>query len=134
VGLVDSTVRVAEDVATAGTATAGAVTGAVTGATVGAVLGAMRGAIRGAGSGLVSGARSETAAAVGLAAVGTAGLVEWPVVVAAGGGALILRQLRRTQVPLRPRGRVPASEHSERTSMAGQARGRGPAPAPVPAG
>jgi hypothetical protein len=133
VALVERTVRVAEDVATASTATAGAVAGAAAGAAAGAVVGAVRGAVRGAGSGLTTGARSEAAAAVGLAAVGAAGVVEWPIVLTVGGGALILRQLRRTQVPLRRRPAAVPADESRPVSTAGPSRRRGAAP-PAAAG
>jgi hypothetical protein len=100
-GIMKLTVRATEDVATATTATAGAAAGA----TIGAAVGAVGGALRGAGTGIAAGARSQPAAVVGLAAVGAAGLVEWPLVVAVGGTALALRQLRRAEVPMLRRSR-----------------------------
>jgi hypothetical protein len=43
--------------------------------------------------GIGSGSHSTPAAALTLGALGVAGLLEWPVVLAIGGGALLLRQL-----------------------------------------
>jgi hypothetical protein len=101
-GIMSLTVRATEDVATATTATAGAAVGA----TIGAAVGALGGGLRGAAAGIATGARSEPAAVVGLAAVGAAGLVEWPLVLAVGGTALALRQLRRAEVPMQPQTRT----------------------------
>ncbi|MDF3304205.1 hypothetical protein [Rhodococcus sp. T2V] len=75
----------------AATATTSAV-GAVGGAALGGVVGGVRGAASGARAGMESGSHSTPAAALTLAAVGAAGLVEWPVLVTAGGAALVLRQ------------------------------------------
>ncbi len=69
-------------------------TAAVTGAAYGAATGAVDGAIRGAGQALGSGPRATPAAALAVAAVGAAGLVEWPVLLLASGTALVVRQLR----------------------------------------
>ncbi len=80
-----------------GTDAAGAVTGAaaaVTGAAYGAATGAVTGATRGARQALGTSPRAMPAAALGVAAVGAAGLVDWPILLAAGGAALVLRQLR----------------------------------------
>jgi hypothetical protein len=43
--------------------------------------------------GIGSGSHSTPAAALTLGALGVAGLIEWPLVLAIGGGALLLRQL-----------------------------------------
>jgi hypothetical protein len=99
-GLMRLTVRTTENIATAATAAAGAATGATVGAVLGTVGGAVSGALRGIRSGAVTGARSQPAAVAGLAALGAGGLVEWPAVIALGGSAMILRQLRRAGVPL----------------------------------
>ncbi len=69
-------------------------TAAVTGAAYGAATGAVDGAIGGAGQALGSGPRATPAAALVVAAVGAAGLVEWPVLLLASGTALVVRQLR----------------------------------------
>ncbi len=70
-----------------------AVTGAMA-AVAGAATGAVDGAIRGAGQALASGPRATPAAALVVAAVGAAGLIEWPVLLLASGTALVVRQLR----------------------------------------
>ncbi len=69
-------------------------TAAVTGAAYGAATGAVDGAIRGASQALGSGPRATPAAALAVAAVGAAGLIEWPVLLLASGSALVVRQLR----------------------------------------
>lgn len=70
-----------------------AAVGAVGGAAVSGVVGGVGGAIGGARSGLSSGSRSTPAAALTLAAVGVAGLVEWPVLLPIGGTALAVHYL-----------------------------------------
>ena len=70
-----------------------AAAGAVGGATVNGVVGGVQGAIGGARSGLSSGSRSTAAAALTVAAVGVAGLVEWPVLLPIGGTALAVHYL-----------------------------------------
>ncbi|MDV7354524.1 hypothetical protein R4282_16105 [Rhodococcus oxybenzonivorans] len=76
-----------------------ATVGAVGGATVGSVVGSLRGTAEGAMEGARYGSHSTPAALLTLGAVGTVGLVEWPLVLAAGGTALVLRQL----TPARPK-------------------------------
>jgi hypothetical protein len=73
------------------TATAGAVGGAV----VNGVIGGLQGTAAGIRSGLNNGSQSTPAAAFTLAALGTAGLVEWPVLAVVGGTALVVHQLNR---------------------------------------
>jgi hypothetical protein len=73
-------------------ATAGAI-GALGGAAVNGVLGGMRGTAAGVKEGLRSGRHSTPAAALALAAIGAAGLVDWPVLVTAGGATLAVREL-----------------------------------------
>lgn len=46
--------------------------------------------------GLSSGSKSTAAAALAIGAIGVAGLVDWPILLAVGGGALLLRKLNRT--------------------------------------
>jgi hypothetical protein len=65
----------------------------VGGAAVNGVVGAVTGAAAGIKRGIGSGSHSVPAAALTLGALGVTGLLEWPVVLAIGGGALILRQL-----------------------------------------
>ena len=75
----------------AGAATAAA--GAVGGAAVSGVVGGVTGAAEGVKRGIGSGSHSTPAAALVFGALGVAGLVEWPVLFAVGGGALLLRRL-----------------------------------------
>jgi len=89
-GLLSLTRRAGKDAAVAVTGASAAVTGAAYGAATGAV----DGAIRGAGQALGSGPRATPAAALAVAAVGAAGLIEWPVLLLASGTALVVRQLR----------------------------------------
>jgi hypothetical protein len=65
-----------------------AAAGAVGGAAVNGVVGGVQGVIGGARSGLSSGSRSTPAAALTLAALGVAGLVEWPVLLPIGATVL----------------------------------------------
>lgn len=83
--------RAAERAATMTTEAAGALGGAA----VNGVIGGVSGAAAGMQRGLSSGSRSTPAAALTIGALGVAGLVEWPVLVAVGGTALVLRQLNR---------------------------------------
>ncbi|MBF6329771.1 hypothetical protein [Nocardia transvalensis] len=108
-------------------ATAQAV-GAVGGAAVGATTGAARGMISGAVSGARTGMDAPTATALGIAAAGVAGLVEWPVVAAAGGIAGIAYLARRTKQP--PAQKESSEEATRRppgsgTKTASRARGSG---------
>ena len=75
--------------AQATTEAAGALGGAAVNGVIGGVVGTAAGMRRGADTG----SRSSAAAALTLGAVGVTGLVEWPVVVAAGAGAFVLRTL-----------------------------------------
>lgn len=81
--------RVVTRTADATTAAAGAVGGAV----VNGVVGAVQGTATGVKNGLASGSHSTSAAALTFAAIGAAGLVDWPVLVAVGGTALLVHQL-----------------------------------------
>ncbi len=74
-----------------------AVAGAVGGAAVTGAIGGMRGAVNGIKNGMDSGSHSTPAAVLTLAAVGSAGLVEWPVLLGVGGTALVLRRLNDRQ-------------------------------------
>jgi hypothetical protein len=70
-----------------------AAAGALGGAAVGGVIGGLQGTATGLKNGLSSGSHSTPAAALTLAAIGAAGLVEWPVLLAVGGTALVVHQL-----------------------------------------
>jgi hypothetical protein len=87
--LLEGPVRVVTGVADATTAVAGAVAGAA----AGGVAGAAQGLAGGVRRGLSVGSHSTPAAAVTLGAIGAAGLVEWPVLLAVGGSALLVHQL-----------------------------------------
>lgn len=81
--------RFATRAADATTATAGAFGGAAVNGAVGAV----KGTAAGVKSGFANGSHSTPAAMLTLAAIGAAGVVEWPLIVAVGGTALVVRQL-----------------------------------------
>jgi hypothetical protein len=72
-----------------------AAAGAVGGAAVNGVVGGVRGAASGVRNGFSTGRRSTGAAALTLAAIGVAGLVDWPLLVTVGGGALLVHELSR---------------------------------------
>jgi hypothetical protein len=82
-------VRVVTQTADATTAAAGAVGGAA----ISGVIGGVQGAVAGIRGGLSSGSHSTPVAALTLGALGAAGLVEWPVLLAIGGSALVVHQL-----------------------------------------
>jgi hypothetical protein len=88
-----------------------AAAGAVGGAAINGVIGGVQGTAAGLRSGLSDGSHSSAAAALTLAAVGTAGLVEWPVLLAVGGTALAVHQLSqrasRTDAEETPTRRAP---------------------------
>lgn len=65
-----------------------AAAGAVGGAAANGVVGGVQGVVGGVQSGLSSGSRSTAAAALTVAAVGLAGLVEWPVLLPVGATVL----------------------------------------------
>jgi len=62
---------------------------------VSGVIGGVKGTVGGIRSGLDSGSHSTPAAVLTFAAVGAAGLVDWPVLVAIGGTALVVGQLTK---------------------------------------
>ena len=72
-----------------------AAAGAVGGAAINGVVGGIQRAANGVRSGLNSGRHSSAAAAVTLGAIGAVGLVEWPLLVAVGGTALVLHQINQ---------------------------------------
>jgi hypothetical protein len=131
--IVGGTVRLVVRAADATTAAAGAVGGAA----VNGIIGGIQGTASGVRKGLGSGSHSTPAAVLALGAIGVAGLVEWPVLLAVGGGALVLHQLGRsgdgqqstaTPIPLKsangggPRSSTPSkSSSSPRRSRSGKA-------------
>ncbi|MCV7100332.1 hypothetical protein, partial [Mycobacterium palustre] len=58
------------------------------------VVGGITGAAEGIKRGVSSGSHSTPAAALALGALGVAGLIEWPVLLAVGGGALLLHRIQ----------------------------------------
>lgn len=68
--------------------------GAVGDAAVNGVIGGMRGVLTGVKTG-VSGSHSTPGAALTLAAIGAAGLVEWPLLLGVGGAALAVHQINQ---------------------------------------
>jgi cell division septation protein DedD len=96
-GVVDGAARsVSRTVNRAASATTAAA-GAVGGAAVNGVAGAVTGAAAGVQKGIDRGSHSTPAAALTLGALGVAGLVEWPILLAVGGGALLLRRLSNSR-------------------------------------
>lgn len=92
--IVDGAVRMVTRTADATTAAAGAVGGAA----VNGIAGGLRGTAAGIRDGLGKGSQSPAAAAVTLGAIGAVGLVEWPLLLAIGGGALLVHQLGHRSV------------------------------------
>ena len=87
--VVRETLRVASRTVNASVAVAGAIGGAA----VNGVVGGVQGVIGGIRSGLSSGSQSIPAAALAVAAVGAAGLVEWPVLLPVGATVLAVHYL-----------------------------------------
>ncbi|BBZ37232.1 hypothetical protein MCNS_02950 [Mycobacterium conspicuum] len=59
------------------------------------VVGGVKGAAEGIQRGIGSGSKSTAAAALAIGALGVTGLVEWPILMAVGGGALVLQRMNR---------------------------------------
>jgi hypothetical protein len=97
-----------------------ATAGAVGGATVNGIIGGVQGAAAGVRTGLSEGSHSTPAAVFTLAAVGAAGLVDWPLLLAVGGTTLVVRQLTRRTDDRAPR--TPAVSASSSTRRAGPAK------------
>lgn len=98
--------NVLDTVGRAVTRTADATTaaaGALGGAAVNGVVGGVRGTAAGVKDGLAKGSHSTPAAALTLAAIGAAGLVEWPVVLGIGGALLLVHQLAHRTNGAEPR-------------------------------
>jgi hypothetical protein len=112
--LVRETLRVAGRTVDASIAAAGAVGGA----TVNGVVGGVQGALGGVRSGLRSGSRSIPAAALTVAAVGAAGLVEWPVLLPVGATVLAVHYL--THRPGGGRRRAPTRSIGSRSAAKGR--------------
>jgi hypothetical protein len=113
---------------TAQTTTAAA--GAVGGAVVNGAIGGLQGTAAGVRTGLSEGSKSIPAAALTLAALGAAGLVEWPLLVTVGGAALLVRQLAQRHdregadesAPEPPKAATKASQPSARKATQPSAR------------
>lgn len=104
-----------------------AAAGSVGGAAVSGVVGGIKGAATGLRDGFSSGSRSTPAAALTFAAIGAAGLVEWPVLLGIGGTALVVHQLNQRarnddQPALRavgsPNGKEPSTRPAARAPKA----------------
>jgi hypothetical protein len=95
-----------------------AVAGAVGGAAVNGVIGAVQGTAAGVRNGLSNGSHSVPAAAATFAAMGVAGLVEWPVLLAVGGTVLVVHQLNRRAQGDGPANRKAVDSSSRRAAPA----------------
>ncbi|KJX74853.1 hypothetical protein MLPM_1932 [Mycobacterium lepromatosis] len=76
-----------------------AAAGAVGGAAVNSIVGGVKGAAEGVKREIRTGSHSAPAGALVLGALGVAGLVEWPTLLAVGSGALLLRKLSQKPNP-----------------------------------
>ncbi|WP_395309062.1 hypothetical protein V4U86_27825 [Mycobacterium sp. AMU20-3851] len=74
---------------------AAATAGAIGGAAVNGVIGGIKGTGSGIRSGMSQGSRSSAAAALTFAAVGAAGLIEWPVLLTVGGATLLVHEINQ---------------------------------------
>ena len=83
--------------------------GAIGGAAVNGGIGGVKGAAGGVQRGLRTGSHSTPAAALTLGALGVTGLVEWPVLVAVGGTALVLKQLANRSDDSKAPAKAPAA-------------------------
>lgn len=88
--LVSGAARVATGAGEAATAALGAIGGAA----VGGLVGSMKGAATGASEGARRGSHSTPAAVLTMGAVAATGVVQWPIVAAVGGTALVFDQLK----------------------------------------
>ncbi|EUA42677.1 hypothetical protein I553_6537 [Mycobacterium xenopi 4042] len=89
------------------------VAGAVGGAAVNGVVGAVTGAAAGVRRGTGTTGYAMPLAVLTLGGLGASGLVEWPLVLAVGGGALLLRQMNRPRTT-RPHRRLPSARNPSR--------------------
>ena len=101
--IINGAVRAITKTAEATTATAGAVGGAA----VNGVLGGIQGTVTGIRNGMSSGSHSTPAAALGLAALGATGLVEWPILLGIGGTAVVVHKLNQRSEGQSPRDLTP---------------------------
>lgn len=72
-----------------------AAAGALGGAAVNGVIGGVQGTAAGLKNGLSNGSHSTPAAVLTFAAIGATGLVDWPLLLAVGGTALLVHQLHQ---------------------------------------
>jgi hypothetical protein len=93
--IIRSATRAVTDTANATTAAAGAVGGAA----VSGVIGGLQGTATGIRRGMRSGSHSTPAALLTVGAIGATGLVEWPILLTAGGAALVVHQLSQRGRP-----------------------------------
>jgi hypothetical protein len=96
--IVNGAVRIVTRTADATTAAAGAVGGAA----INGIAGGLQGTAAGIRDGLGKGSQSPAAAAMTLGAIGAIGLVEWPLLLAVGGGALVLHRISQRSDPPAP--------------------------------
>lgn len=94
-GVVGGAVRNAGETVNRAADATTAAAGAVGGAAINGIVGGVTGAAEGIKRGINSGSHSTPAAALAIGALGVAGLIEWPVLLAVGGGALVLHRLNR---------------------------------------
>lgn len=76
-----------------------AAAGAMTAAAAGGAIGAVGGAVSGISRGLNTGAKSTPIAILGVAAIGAAGIIDWPLLLAGGATVLLLRELKARRTP-----------------------------------
>lgn len=107
---VSGTVRKVAGAATRAATMTTEAAGAIGGAALNGVIGGLKGAASGAQRGLSTGSHSTPAAALTLGALGVAGLVEWPVLVAVGGTALVLKQFSNRSDDRKPSAAAPAKK------------------------
>jgi hypothetical protein len=98
--------RATTNLASATTSAAGALAGAAVEGTLGAMRGGVGGAAHGVTSDIKDGSHSTAAALLAIGAIGVSGVVDWPILLGAGGAALILDNLNRQRAarvdPRRP--------------------------------
>lgn len=94
-GVVDGVIRSVGRSVNNAAATTTSAAAAVGGAAANGVIGGVTGAAEGVQRGLKRRSYSTPAAALALSSLGVIGLVEWPLLVAVGGGALLLRRLNQ---------------------------------------
>ena len=129
--LVSGAVRVATGAGEAATATLGAIGGAA----VGGLVGSVKGAAAGASEGARRGSHSTPAAVLTMGAVAATGVVQWPIVAAIGGTALVLDQLKPSPTRQEKPGIRDETAHAGAASTAAASAGAASetkAPAPVP--